>query len=269
MARTYYFKKTFSSRFILDAETVKDIHHVLDLFLEKENLDLPIEYHVFTSNEDSYVTSEVEQVISEPNSKQNRISYLIIRIGQERLSVEQVRQPLFIECRFFPPHTILSPSCKVEIQDYRSGKSQHQLAKDLTRLFEKTQREATLATLKIPAWLTGALPPNATFLAILLLLRTHPHLSTLKLGDLGVLDVPFYLAAFVFLYGACFVVWKAVELPKMMEKRFRTVGIFLWGAETFDYRNRVSLNERITWGVIVALIIGTAGSLIAAALTSI
>lgn len=269
MNRQYYFKKYFSHRFILDAETLKDIHRTLDMFLEQEDLGIAIEYHVFTNDGNTYITSDTEEVLSEPNSKQSRISLLLVRIGEERASISEAQKPVFIECRFSPARTVFSTRCKVEIQDYRPGKSQKQLAKDLCQLFERTQREATLAEIKFPALLTRALPPNVTFFAILLMLRNYPSLSGVKLGEIGVLDAPFYILGILLLYGACFIAWQVIKLPTVIEKKFPTTGVFLWGAEEQDYRNRLALNERITWGIIVSLFVGVVASLVAAALTSI
>jgi hypothetical protein len=264
----YYFRKNFSRDFILEPNILLQINSELKSFVETEQLHLALEYQILKDDDEYYVTSDIEKLLSEPNNKRSRISRIVIRIGEEQTRYNNIKTPVFIECRFSRGDELLHGYCKVEIQDYRNGTSQQRLADELCTLFKHTQREASLNVIAIPNWIEGWLPPVLTFFLFLLWLRHYSPFGNIKLGDLSLIDFPFYLAATVIIYVLCFFLWKAVKLPRFLTKRFRTTGIFLWGAETHDFRRRVAFQEKLIWGFAIALIVGVLGSLIATWLTS-
>jgi hypothetical protein len=267
MANYYYFRKYFSTDFILEPEILRQIDSKLKSFIEEEQLHLKLEYKVSKDDRQNYVISDIERLLSDPNSKRSRISHIVIQVGEEQM-MNRNKTPIFIECRFSRNYGSLSQRCKVEIHDYRSGISQQCLADHLCDMFEHTQREASFNIIDIPNWLKGWLPPTFTFYIFLFWLRRWPFFESMKLGNMSVIDFPFYITAIGLVYFLCFFVWKAVELPRYLADRFRVTGIFLWGAEVHDYRRRVSFKEKLTWGIVMALVVGIIASLIATWLTS-
>jgi hypothetical protein len=262
MAAPYYFRKYFSPQFVLEPTILKQIDSELHSFLTAQGISLPVEYRVFkeSGGAGAYVTSRLEKLLADPNSKGSRISSLIIQIGEERHNIDNTKAPIYIECRFSKNYV---SRCKVEIQDYRSDQSQQQIADRLCELFEHTQRDNERSLIRIPSWLKGSVPPLLTFFLILLWLRRYPVIQGIKLGDLSVIEFPLYALTITIGCAFCFLIWKLINFPKYLDAHLPTTGIFLWGAEVHDYRRRSSLRENLTWGIGVAFIVGIAASLMA------
>jgi hypothetical protein len=236
---------------------LEKIDSELRSFLTVQKISLPIEYRV-SKYGGGYVTSSLKKLLAEPNSKGSRISNLIIQVGEERNSINN-KTPIYIECRFSKGDF---NRCKVEIQDYREGQSQQQIADRLCELFEHTQREGDGSLIRIPLWINGSIPPFLTFFFLLLWLRQYPAIQAFHLGDLSVVEFPLYVLAIIIVCVFCFLMWKPINSPKYLDKYLPTTGIFLWGVEAHDYKKRLSLRQNLTWGIGVALIVGIVSSLI-------
>ncbi len=268
MASYYYFRKYFSTQFILEPKILKQIDQELRTFLVDNEINLPIQY-ILSTDGNNYTTSNLEKVLAEPNSKNRRIAFIIVKVGEERSGGVRPKAPIYIECRF--NHNRAGHgfrSCKVEIHDYRSNQNQQELADKLCELFDRTQREASLSLFKFPKWLLGGAPPSLTYFLLLVWLRRYQIVRDLKLGEMSVVDLPIYLISLIFIYFLCTLIWKAVELPKFLDRKLPITGIFSWGAEEQDFKSRISLREKLTWSIGIALIVGILGSLIATWMSS-
>lgn len=262
MKKTFFYKKYFSNHFILSPDELRKINDHISNFLLSKKINLPIIYEIEKSSSERYELSSIEKVLADPNSKNGRISTILIRVGCEHLYSDEEMTAFYIESRFSKKEYF---RCKLEIHDYRNPhdpRKDQQFSDNLCSIIESTQREHNFIPPILQKHLRGPLPKAIFYMICFFTLRNIPSLQDIKMSDISIIDFPVYLIFLAALFWLLSKTFNLLRLPTQIDHYLPVTGIFLWGAEIHDYERRKIIRDRFIFGFVGALLLGIFGDAI-------
>ncbi len=245
-------EKPYKKAFKLDPDTLLRIAGILEKFNAELKSPSSIVFHVFRDDERYYETTEIQNVLEDPNVDKKAIYYLSIDIRDS----DPDRRPQPWERDFIVRVNFhKARRTKVGIWIYAENRKWALLLADelepqIERIFKCTQ---------VPNWL------------LLLFYLSTGIIATIWLPKF----VGFNYVFDVLLNTVALFIWPGIvglsyftyvgSRPKWLARIVGPESVFLWGDQSDEYLKRERMRTNILWGIVVAFIV----SIIANVVTSL
>lgn len=237
--------KRVNGSFICTEETLRHIQAALEKY-SKELLkrSTTVVFHVERADDRYYETTDIEQVLSDPNIAGKRICLLSIELRPSRSKADSSDDWIAIVLFSFAQPETYRQIDFVIIRLTSSNKTGAlSLSDELESLVQRTANvKAT------PRWLLS--------LFILPYILMGMKVSSLFASIYARVATQCLLLASLMIIG-----WAALEyfsrygFPQWFTRAFGPESAFLWGAEAQAYQGREKTRQKIAWGVVLAFLI--------------
>ena len=273
--------KEHDRNFLLDEGKLRKLVDVLDQFCRKKEPHARLEFTVYRQDDSYYVTSTVDEVLSDDNAGGKGVSALVIDLIAPTADPDEKKEPRRLSRLRFR----LQRDSRI---DYSISDPDRDwcflLAEDMDAQLQRTFRPRRFAWLRRNpfmdmgvCWLIIAIP-----MALLgfWLYRAHPgptpaEITQLSIdekltklltsggyGDPGLLAISL---AWVFM-ALMMLVAEMRPITKLFAWSDRSV--FYWGDAKQAFDNYSSTMAKVKWGVIIAFLVSIAGSIVVALVVS-
>lgn len=252
MKLTSGISKRYKQSFILDEDTIRRIHALLD----KSAKDLPfpakVVFHVEREDNRYYETANIDEVLSDPNILGKRITILGIELrsdvqGQEATNLHSEDWNVTVA---FKLHEIEGPFPEPDEARLRIATHDKNWALLLADELEP-QIQRTFKTRQTPRWLLLLTAIPLLFLIIKSTRETFKSFEFFR--PAGPLIIALILLLFVML--------RFIDKPLWFFRMFGPEAAFLWGEEAQSYNDREQTRRNIQWGIIVAFLVSFVSSI--------
>jgi hypothetical protein len=253
--------KKYTKPFILDEDSLRRIYSVLEKAARDLSELTTIIFHIEREDDRYYETSEINDVLSDPNIISKRINLVSIELryaNRQEKSFTISNRDWIVMILFSFTDNIIFPrkSNRVSVRIASDNKNWALLLSDelepqIQRTFKVKQTPRwTLILFILPFIILGG-----KFWSLL-------NLSTATSSN--IMSSVFSLVLMLFL--AVFLILMIGGIPQWYIRAFGPEPVFLWGEELEAYQDREKTRQNILWAIIIAFTISFAASIVFALL---
>ena len=271
MKLTSGISKRYYKAFILEEDSLRRIHGLL----EKAAKELPdpstVVFHVEREDDRYYQTTNIDDVTADPNimGKRTMLTSIELRSTHQTQAQLSPGEPEWIVMVVFSLEersgSMFSRGDRVIMRISSENKNWALLLSD--ELEPQIQR--TFKVKQTPRWLLWLFALPFIVMAIKLSYLSLPLLQTTTEASLlmGFIGIVSGISAGVITGSVFALIYLRIGgMHKRFVRVFGPESAFLWGEEIESYQDREKLRQNILWGIIVAFVISLASSVIFALL---
>jgi len=253
--------KRYKKEFVLDEDALRRFHGVLEKSVRDISFPANVVFHIEREDDRYYETTDIEEVLSDPNISGKRVTVVSIELRPEvpendknsqhsdwKAMVEYSLREL---CPFSDPD-------EIRIRIATHDKNWALLLAD--ELEPQVQR--TLKAKHTPRWLICLF-----LIPFLFLVWRGIVWSVSKLWGTAA-DMLNFLMPMGLAFVVVGILWLFCDMsPWWFRKAFGPEAAFLWGEEAQSYANREQTRRNIQWGVLVAFLVSLVAGIVVAIAT--